>query len=62
MNAAASIKNWLGLVRRDEDEITLGAVRRLATTLDRDPAALQRGDDLIVLRRLLSVKGQSTRP
>jgi 3-methylfumaryl-CoA hydratase len=46
LNAAASIKDWLGRVRRDEDEITLGAVRRLAATLDRDPAALRRGDDL----------------
>jgi 3-methylfumaryl-CoA hydratase len=46
LNAAASIKDWLGQVRRDEDEITLGAVRRLAATLDRDPTALQRGDDL----------------
>jgi 3-methylfumaryl-CoA hydratase len=46
LNAAASIKDWLGRTRRDEDEITLGAVRRLAATLDRDPAALQRGDEL----------------
>ncbi len=46
MNAAASIKDWLGRTRRDEDEITLGAVRRLAATLDRDPAALQRGGEL----------------
>lgn len=46
MNATASIKDWLGRTRRDEDEITLGAVRRLAATLDRDPAALQRGDEL----------------
>jgi 3-methylfumaryl-CoA hydratase len=46
VNATASIKDWLGRTRRDEDEITLGAVRRLAATLDRDPAALQRGDEL----------------
>lgn len=46
MNAAASIKDWLGHVRRDEDEITLLAVRRLAATLDRDPGALRRGDEL----------------
>jgi 3-methylfumaryl-CoA hydratase len=46
LNAAASIKDWLGQVRRDEDEITLGAVRRLSATLDCDPAALQRGGDL----------------
>jgi 3-methylfumaryl-CoA hydratase len=46
LNAAASIKNWLGRTRCDEDEITLGAVRRLAATLDCDPAMLHRGDDL----------------
>jgi 3-methylfumaryl-CoA hydratase len=46
LNASASIKDWLGRTRQDEDEITLGAVRRLAATLDRDPAALQRGDEL----------------
>ncbi len=46
MNANASIKDWLGRTRRDEDEITLGAVRRLAAMLDRDPAALQRGDEV----------------
>jgi 3-methylfumaryl-CoA hydratase len=46
LNAAASINNWLGRTRRDEDEITLGATQRLAATLDRDPAVLQRGDEL----------------
>jgi 3-methylfumaryl-CoA hydratase len=46
LNAAALIKDWLGRARRDEDEITLGAARRLAATLDREPAALQRGDEL----------------
>ncbi len=46
MNAAATIKDWLGRTRRDEDEIALGAVQRLAATLDRDPAVLRRGDEL----------------
>jgi 3-methylfumaryl-CoA hydratase len=46
LNAVASIKEWLGRTRQDEDEITLGAARRLAATLDRNPAALQRGDEL----------------
>jgi 3-methylfumaryl-CoA hydratase len=46
LNASASIKDWLGRTRQDDDEITLGAARRLAATLDRDPAALQRGDEL----------------
>ena len=46
MNAAASINDWLGRTRRDEDEVTLGAAQRLAATLDRDPVLLQRGDEL----------------
>jgi 3-methylfumaryl-CoA hydratase len=46
LNAVASIREWLGRTRRDEDEITLGAARRLAATLDRDPAVLRRGDEL----------------
>jgi 3-methylfumaryl-CoA hydratase len=46
LNAAASLKDWLGRTRRDEDEITLGAARRLAATLDRDPTALRRGEEL----------------
>jgi 3-methylfumaryl-CoA hydratase len=46
LNASTSIKDWLGRTRRDEDEVTVGAARRLAATLDRDPAALQRGDAL----------------
>jgi 3-methylfumaryl-CoA hydratase len=46
LNAAASIKDWLGHTQQDEDEITFPAVRRLAATLDRDPAALQRGGEL----------------
>jgi 3-methylfumaryl-CoA hydratase len=46
LNAAASIRDWLGRTRRDQDEITLGAVRRLAATLDRDPDMVRRGDEL----------------
>ena len=46
MNAAASKNDWLRCTRRDEDEVTLGAAQRLAATLDRDPAVLQRGDEL----------------
>ena len=43
MNQSASIKDWLGHTRRDEDEIVLGAVQRLAATLDQDPDAFKRG-------------------
>ena len=46
MNAAATIKDWLGRTRREDDEIALCAVQRLAATLDRDPAVLHRGDEL----------------
>jgi hypothetical protein len=33
LDDAASIKDWLGRTQRDEDEIALGAVQRLAATL-----------------------------
>jgi len=46
VNESAAVKNWLGRARRDEDEITLGAVRRLAATLDQDPASFRRGGEL----------------
>ncbi len=46
MNDAVSPKDWLGRTRRDEDEITLGAVRRLAATLDQDPTTFRRGSEM----------------
>jgi 3-methylfumaryl-CoA hydratase len=46
VNDAASTKDWLGLTRRDEDEITLGAVQRLAATLDQDPTVFRRGGEM----------------
>ncbi len=46
MDDAASIENWLGRTQRDEDEIALGAVQRLAATLDHDPGAFKRGSTL----------------
>jgi 3-methylfumaryl-CoA hydratase len=39
-------KDWLGRARRDDDEITLGAMQRLAATLDQDPAKYRRGSEL----------------
>src|SRR5260370_13504380 len=36
----------LGVPRRDEDEITLSAVQRLAATLDRDPTTFHRGSEM----------------
>ena len=46
MNDVASTKDWLGRTRRDEDEITLGAVQRLAATLDQDPTIFRRGGEM----------------
>jgi 3-methylfumaryl-CoA hydratase len=46
VNESAAVKDWLGRTRRDEDEITLGAVQRLAATLDQDPALFRRGGEL----------------
>jgi 3-methylfumaryl-CoA hydratase len=46
LDDAASIKDWLGRTQCDEDEIALGAVQRLAATLDQDPGAFKRGSTL----------------
>ena len=46
MTDAAATKDWLGRIRRDEDEITLGAIQRLAATLDQDPAAFRHGSEM----------------
>lgn len=46
MTAAAPITDWIGRERRDEDEITVTAVRRLAATLDRDPTRFGHGSEL----------------
>jgi len=46
LNDAVSLKDWFGRTRRDEDEITLGAVRRLAATLDQDPTTFRRGSEM----------------
>jgi 3-methylfumaryl-CoA hydratase len=46
LNDAVSLKDWLGRTRRDEDEITLGAVQRLAATLDQDPTTFRRGSEM----------------
>lgn len=46
LTTAAAITDWVGRVRHDDDEVSLAGVRRLAATLDRDPAGLRRGDPL----------------
>lgn len=42
----APIEQWLRRSRRDEDEITLGAIARLAATLDRDPDDFRHGSEI----------------
>jgi 3-methylfumaryl-CoA hydratase len=46
LNDAASTRDWLGRTRRDEDEITLGAIQRLAATLDQDTSIYRRGSEM----------------
>jgi 3-methylfumaryl-CoA hydratase len=46
LNDAVSPNEWLGRTRRDEDEVTLGAVQRLAATLDQDPTTFRRGSEM----------------
>jgi 3-methylfumaryl-CoA hydratase len=46
LNDAIALESWLGRTRRDEDEITLGAVQRLAATLDLDPTTFRRGSEI----------------
>ena len=46
MNHAASLSDALGRTRRDTDDIALGAVQRLAATLDQDSHSFRRGSEL----------------
>jgi 3-methylfumaryl-CoA hydratase len=46
LNDAIALESWLGRTRCDEDEITLGAVQRLAATLDLDPTTFRRGSEI----------------
>jgi 3-methylfumaryl-CoA hydratase len=41
-----SMKDWLGRKRTEDDEFSLGAVRRLAAMLDQDPAIYRRGSEV----------------
>ncbi len=40
------MKNWLGRKRQEEDELAVGAVRRLAALLDQEPDAYRRGSEI----------------
>jgi 3-methylfumaryl-CoA hydratase len=46
LDQTASIKDWVGRTRKEEDEVSLGAVRRMAATLDQDPGAYHRGSEM----------------
>jgi len=46
LNETASLAQWVGRTRKEEDEVTLGAVRRLSAMLDRDPDEWRRGSEL----------------
>jgi 3-methylfumaryl-CoA hydratase len=46
LSASASLKDWLGRKRQEQDEISLGAVRRHAAMLDQDPAAYRNGSEM----------------
>jgi 3-methylfumaryl-CoA hydratase len=41
-----SFKDWLGRQQTEEDEVAVGAVRRLAAMLDQEPAAYHRGSEM----------------
>jgi 3-methylfumaryl-CoA hydratase len=46
LDQATSIKDWVGRTRKEEDEVSLGAVRRMAATLDQDPGAYRHGSEM----------------
>jgi 3-methylfumaryl-CoA hydratase len=46
MSDSASVESWIGRSREDEDEVCLGAVRRVAAMLDQDPARYVHGSEL----------------
>ena len=46
VDQTASMKDWLGRQRKEDDELSLGAVRRLAAMLDQDPSVYRRGSEV----------------
>jgi 3-methylfumaryl-CoA hydratase len=46
LNQTASIKEYVGRTRKEEDEVSLAAVRRMAATLDQDPGAYHPGSEM----------------
>ncbi len=46
LDQTASLKDWLGRKRSEDDELSVGSVRRLAAMLDQDPKPYNRGVEL----------------
>jgi 3-methylfumaryl-CoA hydratase len=46
LDQTASLKDWLGRKRGEDDELSIGSVRRLAAMLDQDPKPYNRGVEL----------------
>jgi 3-methylfumaryl-CoA hydratase len=46
LQETTSIKDWVGRTQKQEDEVSLSAVRRMAATLDQDPDAYSRGSEI----------------
>src|SRR6187431_1058641 len=46
LDQTASLKDWLGRKRSEDDELSVGSVRRLAAMLDQDPKPYSRGVEL----------------
>jgi 3-methylfumaryl-CoA hydratase len=46
MQGQTAFKDWLGRTRTEEDEVALGAVRRMAAMLDQEPQAYRRGSEI----------------
>lgn len=46
MDQTASIEDWVGRTHKEEDEVALGAVRRMAAMLDQDPDVWRHGSEM----------------
>lgn len=46
LDQTAALKDWVGRSRREDDELSVGSVRRLAAMLDQDPSSYKHGVEL----------------
>src|ERR1051326_2033871 len=46
LDQTAKPEDWLGRSPKEDDELSVGSVRRLAAMLDQDPAPFKRGSEL----------------